>query len=91
MPCYLQCSDLSWTSQVLDGGILLLALILNPLARRRRKRLAAESTAVPDVEAPGSAAPLSYDSGLDARDKPEEKNCNLEDKKEEVGIETKDA
>ena len=37
---------------MLDGGILLLALILNPIARRRRKRLAAEGTVASDVETP---------------------------------------
>ncbi|KAI1793498.1 hypothetical protein LXA43DRAFT_218237 [Ganoderma leucocontextum] len=76
---------------VLDGGILLLALILNPLARRRRKRLAAESgTAVPDVETPANMVQtLEAVSGIEQATG--EKSGDIEDKREEAGRESKDA
>ncbi|TBU30586.1 hypothetical protein BD311DRAFT_754599 [Dichomitus squalens] len=81
---------------VLDGGILLLALILNPIARRRRKRLAAEDTAASDVETPADTS----DDGSRARveptqpsedEKQESANRAEEEKEGATSVENRDA
>ena len=68
----------------------MLALVLNPLARRRRKRLVADSIAVPDVEA-STAPPPGYDSGLGALEEPPRIEQAIDDEKAHAGMEINDA
>ena len=57
------------TGQVLDGIVIILALILNPLARRRRRREAeAEAEAPrPSEEPPATATPVAEKRDVEVR------------------------